>query len=394
VDVKRIPSARVAGVRTPRALPSWLRRPSREAPAAGGEWSVPLWTAEGAGSAPFPSPGVLVAAYLAFWAGQFALWLAAYREAGFPDVVSTASFDALSWMVVGTLSMGVGFVLPGRRGPSAGLFAAILMGAVCLVLVRVTIIVAFAPVFDWVVPSLGTFFMQHLPRHTLITTSYVGLGCGLRSALRSRRQQARMSRLDSLLANTRLVALRTHLRPRILLGAMQSIAGQIVSDPHAADARLIALSDLLRLQLGRARQTRVSVDQEIDFVRRYVEVDLACSGSATALEAVVDDAAHAAQVPPNCVSILVEAVLRAAPESAEPLRIDLEVRVHGPVLELTLRDTCPVPVARRGLEEWDEVRELAETTRSEFGSWSAPEFTDVPGGVVTRLRLPFQPPAV
>ncbi|HYR08955.1 MAG TPA: hypothetical protein VEQ60_14335, partial [Longimicrobium sp.] len=171
-----IRNARLPGHRGPRALAAWLRRPPRETPAAGGEWSVPLWTAEGAGSAHFPSPGVLAAAYLAFWAGQFALWLAAYREAGFRDVVLMASFDTLGWMVVGTLSMAVGFVLPGRRGPSAGLFAAILAGAVCLVLVRVAIIFAFAPVFDWVVPSLATLFMQHVPRHTLITTSYVGLG--------------------------------------------------------------------------------------------------------------------------------------------------------------------------------------------------------------------------
>lgn len=354
-------------------------------------WTVPLARFRWQGPTRFLRPARLAGLYAGFWALQLAVWLFAYHEfEQLPNPVETALFDAASWMVAGTLSMGVGFVLPRSRA-SARLFLAILAGAVALVLVRLLIIRAFAPVFGWQLPGLESMFISHLPRHLLITTSYVGLGCGLRGALRGRREDAQWLELDTALAESRLAALRTHLRPRTLLAALGSIAEECTADARAADARLMALGELLRLQLGRSGRATVPLRDELDFVSCCIELERACSTASIELESEVGPGAAAVPVPTNSVSILVESVLRVRPGPAAAVRMHLGAAAEGGLLRVTLRDTCPVPAARRGTDDWGEVRELRESLQKRFGSAFRLEFADTPEGAVARISLPLGP---
>jgi hypothetical protein len=349
---------------------------------------------EGTGSAVSFSPRLLGVLYLAFWGGQFAIWLPAYYYARiyqFP--FASALIDVLSWMMVGTLSMAVGFMLPYRDGAHVRQFLAILSGAIGLVMVRLAIIEALGPVFEWVLPSRIDSLMTFLPRHVLITTSYVGLGCGLRSAWRGEREQARLTELDLLISNTRLLALRARSRPKLLLQEMQAIADQMTTDPRIADARVLRLSDLLRLQLARAQRTRVSVAEEIEFIHRYIEVDQSSSSAPAVLHVSLAADSGILLIPPNSVLTLVEVALRSCAGSFPAGCIQLETTIVADELHVTVADDCSAPAGDPTSDRWrDFVDLLSEDPEHEFGESFAPEFLAVPGGVVSRIRLAIERP--
>lgn len=359
-------------------------------------WAVPLHATPADHTNALLRPRVLWTAYAAFWAGLFLLWLVAYNYTRAFDgiVLPSVLFDVLGWMTIGTLSMAVGYVLPAERGPSVRLFVAVVTGAAALVMLRVLLMTALAPVFGWTTSGALNSFISIIPRHVLITTAYVGLGLGLRAAVRSSRELSREAALNALLADTRLLALRAHLRPRLLLDTMQSVADGIATDPWAADARLMALSDFLRTQLGRIERSRVPIDEELEFLRRYA--DFQAEGAGTRLDVSVDDAARDAYVPPNCVTLLFDAVARALPDRDADPRVAVSVGAADGRVRIELRaegaeaGQPASAAARTGPSE--ELDELAETLRGAFGERFTLEFlAPAPDGAVTgTIRVPLE----
>jgi len=81
------------------------------------------------------------------------------------------------------------------------------------------------------------------------------------------------SRLEEQLARAELSALRMQLQPHFLFNALNSISELVYSDPAAADRMLVRLSDLLRRSLETTRQHEVPLEQELDFLQRYLEIE-------------------------------------------------------------------------------------------------------------------------
>lgn len=335
------------------------------------------------------TPATLAKLYLAFWSGQFCLALFAYHYAGtFRAPIGTAAFDVACWMVVGALGLAVGYMLPFDDGPSFKQALALVAGATAIGFVRTLTIHVLAPGFGWVSSGLVYQFLLALPGDLLINISYVGLGSGIASVVRNGHEQARLAAVDRELSDSRIAAMRAHLRPDLVLEAMASMADQIDLDPDAAVERLTALSALMNLQLRRAGLERISVEEEIEFVRAYLQLATADLRAAIHLHVSVSEEARMLSIPPNCVSILVEAVLRARPESVADVSVRIEVAARDARLDVSVRDDLPVGIASRDLGEWKPLLDLSAGLRGQFGPASVPVFRDVEGGVLGRMGIP------
>jgi len=92
--------------------------------------------------------------------------------------------------------------------------------------------------------------------------------------LRRRSNKARLERerLRAQIAEHRLVALTSQLHPHFLFNTLQGISTLIHRDPDAADEMLSKLSDLLRDLLRHRDTALISLDDELKFIRTYLEI--------------------------------------------------------------------------------------------------------------------------
>src|SRR5207245_2548157 len=67
--------------------------------------------------------------------------------------------------------------------------------------------------------------------------------------------------------------LEAQLHPHFLFNTLHAISALVRSDPAAADRTIAALGDLLRLSLQSRGTQEVPLRQELDFARRYLEIE-------------------------------------------------------------------------------------------------------------------------
>jgi len=81
------------------------------------------------------------------------------------------------------------------------------------------------------------------------------------------------ARLRAQLSEASLRALKMQLNPHFLFNTLNSISSLMYSDVESADAMLARLSEFLRMTLDRDLADEIPLEQEIEFVRRYLEIE-------------------------------------------------------------------------------------------------------------------------
>ena len=152
---------------------------------------------------------------------------------------------------------------------------AVLLGAGALVL----LMIASATAEYFVVyggasrgPSLTTYLMVALRENVLPWLSLAGIVMAIEARRRSVRAALERERLRAEVAEQRLIALTGQLHPHFLFNTLQGISTLIHRDAEAADEMLAKLSDLLRDVLRHRHQVLVPIEDELRFVRTYLEI--------------------------------------------------------------------------------------------------------------------------
>jgi hypothetical protein len=124
-----------------------------------------------------------------------------------------------------------------------------------------------------------TFWFRSIPLGTLLYDGFVLLAWsllyyGINDWIELESQRLHIARAESSAHSARLRALQSQLEPHFLFNTLNAIS-TLVSEGKNADAnRMIArLSDFLRLSLETADTPEISVAQELEFVRRYLEIE-------------------------------------------------------------------------------------------------------------------------
>ena len=128
-------------------------------------------------------------------------------------------------------------------------------------------------------------------------------------------------------SRSELKALRAQINPHFLFNALNSIAGLIHRDPAVADRTIEQLADVFRYALRGAESEWALLDDELDFVRAYLEVERARFGERLHVEVEIEEAARGARVPTMIVQTLVEnAVKHGAASVRGPASVIVRAR--------------------------------------------------------------------
>ncbi len=163
------------------------------------------------------------------------------------------------------------------------------------------------------------------------------------------------------------------------------------SDVEAADRMVARLSDLLRSALDNTDDHEVSLRQELNFLRRYLEIEQTRFRERLAVNMEISPETFDAQVPNLVLQPLVENAIRHGiePYSKAGL-IQLRAARQNGTLEIEVRDNGGglTPGKRRegiGLSNTRARLKQLYGEKQSFDLSNAPE-----GGTVARITLPFR----
>lgn len=150
-------------------------------------------------------------------------------------------------------------------------------------------------------------------------------------------------RLQSNLARAELTALRGQLHPHFLFNSFNAVASLVRQRRNDAAVEIIAqLSDLLRLAVERTARQELPLDEEIDFIRRYLEIERVRFGDKLRLDFAIDPAVLHAAVPNLVLQPLVEnAIKHGISRRIEPGTVRLAARRVDGRLQLEIVDDGP-----------------------------------------------------
>lgn len=209
-----------------------------------------------------------------------------------------------------------------------------------------------------------------------------------------RERELRASELERSLAQAKLQALQMQLNPHFLFNSLHSISALMHQDVEAADRMVSRLSELLRAALDNTETQEVSLGAELDFLKRYLEIERIRFGSRLNYEIDVPPEALDAQVPNLILQPLVENAIRHGIEPhARPGRIRLLARRQADELTLEVRDNGG-GLGPQAIEEGVGLSNTRARLQTLYGDACRFEFTSPPeGGLAVRLTLPFRAPS-
>src|SRR4029079_9648892 len=121
-------------------------------------------------------------------------------------------------------------------------------------------------------PSFVSYLPNALRQDLLAWIALAAFVVAFELRRRSMRARLERERLRAQIAEHRLVALTSQLHPHFLFNTLQGISTLIHRDPDAARERLCKLSDLLRDLLRHRDTAHVSLDEELKYIRTYLEI--------------------------------------------------------------------------------------------------------------------------
>jgi two-component system, LytTR family, sensor kinase len=155
-------------------------------------------------------------------------------------------------------------------------------------------------------------------------------------------REVRAAELERLLTEARLATLRSQLDPHFLFNALNSISAYVESAPRKARLMIEQLGDLLRLSLEHADEQEVTLERELMFVDRYIQLQLARFADRLDVRVRVNDDVLTAAVPTFMLQPLVENAIRHGVSKLPTLgTIELSAWRTGESLRVRVRDNGP-----------------------------------------------------
>ena len=206
----------------------------------------------------------------------------------------------------------------------------------------------------------------------------------------TRRLHEEAADLRAQLAEARLAALRSRLNPHFLFNTLNAVAALVERDPPGVRRMLARLGELLRFSLDESNDQEITVDREVELVRRYLDIMEVRFQGRLETNLTVDDAVKSALVPTLLLQPLVENAFKHGVSMIEGTGIvSVVAKREGGDLVLTVTDNGPGPVTPNVAGEG--VANTRKRLHELYGDQQRFELRSASpdGGAIAVVRLPY-----
>jgi sensor histidine kinase YesM len=145
------------------------------------------------------------------------------------------------------------------------------------------------------------------------------------------------ARLENLLRETELRMLRTQINPHFLFNSLNSVSALTITNPDKAREMVIKLSDFMRYSLTRKDEQPVTIRQELDNLRLYLEIEKIRFGNRLVTVDEISAECLGIRVPNLLLQPLYEnAVKYGVHESTGVITIKTTLKCNGKNTEITI----------------------------------------------------------
>lgn len=189
-----------------------------------------------------------------------------------------------------------------------------------------------------------------------------------------------------------LKMLRYQLHPHFLFNALNSVRALVDEDPQRAKRMVGELSNFLRTTLLDEGEPEVTLDEELDVVRSYLEIEKVRFENNLDFRIVVDKTLLERSVPRLLVYPLVENALKFGRETSKtPLQIELEVTSGEGEMVLEVRNTGQLadPERTKSRGTGTGLQNIGRRLRGLYPGRHEVALDECEGWVRARLRIPY-----
>jgi two-component system, LytTR family, sensor kinase len=244
---------------------------------------------------------------------------------------------------------------------------------------------------DWAQTTSDAFF-RTLDFELPVYWAFLGLQHAADYYRQGRAREVRAARLETKLVEAQLQALQHQLHPHFLFNTLHAISALIHHDPERADEMLERLSDLLRMTLRKGGIQEVSLADELDYLRAYLDIQQLHFGDRLRIDYRIDAEVIDAVVPTLILQPLAENAIRHGLEPQPGVgALTIDAGREGDVLRIRVIDTG------RGFRRRQQPLKGVGLSNSRgrlsrlYGGAAALTIEDNPGGgTVVQIVLPFR----
>lgn len=211
--------------------------------------------------------------------------------------------------------------------------------------------------------------------------------------VRKRREaELRQSELTRALQLAELRLLKAQLNPHFLFNSLNSVRALIADDPARAQSAVTQLARTLRYTLASGADELATLDQELDIVNDYLNLESLRLGDRLTVERNISSEAMRARIPVMLLQTVVENAIKhgiAELPAGGTLHVSAQVRGGSLLLEIgNPRPAAPSPATHQGIG----LRNATERLRLLFGAEASLDLDlSSPAQAVARVRIPVRP---
>ena len=219
------------------------------------------------------------------------------------------------------------------------------------------------------------------------TTAYLALSY----SLTVQEQERHAAELAVMAQEAQVRALRYQINPHFLFNTLNAIAALIRDAPGKAEEMVVQLSDFFRRSLAVNPMEDLTLAEEVELQRLYLEIERTRFPERLRLDVVLEDDVAEARVPALLLQPLVEnAVKHGVARSEGSTCIRIRARRDGPDLEIVVENDAAAQGPRSAGEKVG-LRNVAERLQSRFGDQASLESGAIEeGGFRNTIRLPIR----
>jgi LytS/YehU family sensor histidine kinase len=236
--------------------------------------------------------------------------------------------------------------------------------------------------------KVGQILFARLPLEWLLYCLVLGCAIAIEYYERYRERALEAAQLQSSLAEARLHALELQIRPHFLFNTLNAISSLVRNRRNdEAVAMTAGLAELLRYSLDHAGEQRVALEEEVEILRRYLEIETARFPDRLSFDIDVADDVRRAAVPMLLLQPLAEnAVRHGIAMSATPGVVELRAFRNGDRLQIDLFNSGRLAATQQnGIGLTNTIQRLEHL----YGAAGRLDLTSARGGVLATVSIPW-----